>query len=812
MHLGGRRTAIPACVLLCLVVVFAYAGGAWASALYRLLTDGVLLLVWLACATGLGAAVLVALPLGDDAKPGRLLHLVTAAALGIGLLSLATLGLGLAGWLNRGTACALLGCGAVAGGLLLFTWRVRLARVSLPEANAGEAPASRETGGQIRVWLNAPTGWSWLWLAAMPFLGMAIVVAMMPPGLMWPDEPHWYDVVEYHLQIPREWYEIGRIVPLRHNAFSYFPFNVEMHYLLAMHLRGGPWAGMYLAQLMHLTMVALTVVATYGFARRVAPNRATATIAGVAVATVPWLTQLGSIAYNEGGFLLFGTLATGWATLAVAFPARRLGRFPVAGLMAGFSCGCKLTAVPEVLLAVGGLATLGILLHRRTRSTTPPPSGTIHSNVLKNIRIGDLHIRSTARAASADSNVLENIRTGVSPDGGTVGGASVNARAPVAWPGDAGDAAAGPGVPDAFASGTAAAATVEGIPPALRLAGVATFFVAGVLAFVPWLARNQVWAGNSVFPEAASLLGRAHFSDTQVQRWHQAHSPRPDQRALTARLRAWFADVWGSWQYGYALLPLGVLAAPAAMAISRAERHRAKPGEPGEAREGRRGGGGRGPALAAAGAAHHSNILKNIGIMAGMPLGVFVALSVIWIGFTHLQGRFFILGVPLAGLMLAAMPWGTRASRVGVAAVVLAAAVVGFARLHETLTGRPHASELMTAIGYEDLSVLAVPQPFADAIKIGGPVVLVGDARAFAYTIPMSRLHYRTVFDVDAKPGESVIDAWAAGAPADARLLVDPNELRRFNQTYYGIPELPAGFGDAREPIVLPPPPSLTKR
>ena len=33
--------------------------------------------------------------------------------------------------------------------------------------------------------------------------------------------------------------------------FSYFPFGVEMHYLLAMHLAGGPWRGMYLAQLMH---------------------------------------------------------------------------------------------------------------------------------------------------------------------------------------------------------------------------------------------------------------------------------------------------------------------------------------------------------------------------------------------------------------------------------------------------------------------------------------------------------------------------------------------------------------------------------
>jgi hypothetical protein len=121
MRLNGRSAAIVACVLLCLVVLFAYAGGAWASALYRLLTDGVILLVWLACATGLGAAVLIALPLDDDARPGHLLHLVTAAALGLGLFSLATLGLGLAGWLNRGTAWALLACSMLAG-VLTFLW------------------------------------------------------------------------------------------------------------------------------------------------------------------------------------------------------------------------------------------------------------------------------------------------------------------------------------------------------------------------------------------------------------------------------------------------------------------------------------------------------------------------------------------------------------------------------------------------------------------------------------------------------------------------------------------------------------------
>ncbi len=99
-------------------------------------------------------------------------------------------------------------------------------------------------------WLAEPAGWGFAWIATAAVAGVVMLAAFFPPGVLWGDEPNGYDVVEYHLQVPREWYEAGRIIPLHHNVFSYFPFNVEMQYLLAMDLHGawGPWAGMYLAQ------------------------------------------------------------------------------------------------------------------------------------------------------------------------------------------------------------------------------------------------------------------------------------------------------------------------------------------------------------------------------------------------------------------------------------------------------------------------------------------------------------------------------------------------------------------------------------
>src|SRR5262249_54024495 len=138
--------------------------------------------------------------------------------------------------------------------------------------------------------LKQPAQWHWLWLGLMPVLGIVLACAMLPPGMLWRDEPNGYDVTEYHLQVPREGFEAGRITGLHHNVFSYMPFNVEMHYLLAMELRGGPWSGMYLAQLMHVMFFVLTVVAIYALLAEKHPHGAI--VASVIAGATPWMGLL----------------------------------------------------------------------------------------------------------------------------------------------------------------------------------------------------------------------------------------------------------------------------------------------------------------------------------------------------------------------------------------------------------------------------------------------------------------------------------------------------------------------------------------
>ncbi len=352
--LNTRGALLAVCAMMWAVIVLFYAQGAWLSIVMLLLTDGLMALLLVAAATALGD---VLFRLMKTVATGPL-RVATAAGLGLGVFSLTTLALGMAGLLNQVSAIAL-------PVISFVIWFATVGRT--------QVDLKGDVSGHLRDWLRKPAGGHWLFVAAIPALAIATVGASMMPGFLWkPDDPHPYDVVSYHLQVPREWYEIGRIVPLTHNAFSYFPFNVEMHFLLSMHIRGGPWAGMYLAQFMSFSFGVLAIVAVYGMARTIA-TRAGATIAAVAIATMPWTVMLSSVAYVEMALVFYAALAVGWMVLAV-FPATAddvpiaqctIWRNAVlAGLCGGLACGVKLTAGPMLL---GPLALAGVVVSIRGR-------------------------------------------------------------------------------------------------------------------------------------------------------------------------------------------------------------------------------------------------------------------------------------------------------------------------------------------------------------------------------------------------------------------------------------------------------------
>lgn len=305
------KGVLPLLLLVGLSVLGACAlsGGQFVLALSRFVIDGGVVVLWAASAAGLGGAVAAGLRLST---PHPALRVGVSLGLGWGVLSLAQLGLGLAGCIGSAWAW-----GMLVPGWLLGAWLLK-----------GRSPGATHE--------RAP----WGALAFVPLSALVLFLSLVPAGFLWKSEPNAYDVLAYHLQLPREWCELGRIVPLTHNVFSFMPLALEMHWLTAMQLMGGPWAGMYAAQMMHVAFFAAAALSAYGaFA---AKGRAPAVLAALAIVGCPYVLMLAPIAYNEGGVVLYGTLV-----LALLLQDDlRLCHALAAALCAGFSAGVKLTAAP----------------------------------------------------------------------------------------------------------------------------------------------------------------------------------------------------------------------------------------------------------------------------------------------------------------------------------------------------------------------------------------------------------------------------------------------------------------------------------
>jgi hypothetical protein len=294
--------------------------------------------------------------------------------------------------------------------------------------------------------------------------------------------------------------------------------------------------------------------------------------------------------------------------------------------------------------------------------------------------------------------------------------------------------------------------------PSAVVRGAIMFVLLGTLVFTPWIARNVAWTGNPVFPEAMPSLGRAHFSAVQAERWERAHKPPAAQTSVPARLKAFGSEVALNWQFGFVLLPLGVVAA----VLSR----------------------------------RHANVIF---------LGVLLlVLTGFWLALTHLQGRFFVLAIPVAALLLAGADWGRRAW-IGAIAVTVAV-IVGLVTVHQRFSSRMYDPQGWAGvIGVPGEALEQMHPPELQNMPADATLTLVGEARAFWYPRKMKWLRYRTVFDVDTSSTSDVIEAWRGRPLPNEWLLVDPGELARFSQTYFGIPQPAPEVSARQQPYVVAP-------
>lgn len=711
---GTRRSHIRACVPAALFLLLAFGGTALVSApaAVTAVFDA------LAAVMVLGPAVLagyVLLSMFGVQNVPRAWRLMLAAALGVGVTGLFVLALGMLGAFRRNAALVLLAIMA-AGGVLL----IRSRKYSRRTENSEDAPPPSPAILDSRL----------LWVL-FPFLTLGLLAATNAPGFLWQEEGWGYDILEYHLQIPKEYLLRGGIEYLPHNVYANFPSQVEMLYLLLMTVLDSTVDAGTVCNMVHLCLGGLAVFAGWTIARDWSPGAGAA--AAVLLGSAGWVSYLGGLAYVELGMLFFGTTAVG-ALLAAMRAERPSAESEVNTKQALHATPQQDHSLPDKERQY---------IERGRTGDNPVP-----------------HTKAGRHDPMADSGRML-LLSGVLA--GWACGCKYTAVPMIALP-----------------IVLVVAVMVRGSMP-VRVGRVAIWSVGCVAALSPWLIKNFVYTGNPVFPLANGVFRAAPegFGPEETAHWDAGHAPKTEERSLGARAQMLWSHVLADrdQRFGPAVFIIALLGLrrglwrTACRTSSGAGCTGYKPAPHIDALPNRQ-----------AAASSWGRIDAALWLM-------FAVQFVVWIGFTHLFARFAVVWlIPLALLGGRAMVTArsTAMHRVMVVLVVLGAGwnFAFAARLHhrENPGGIPAVLMYSGEIpGFEYYGVVNQELP-ADA-----RVMLVGEARAFYFQRPVE---YWTAFNRNpfleqiaaGKSGGELID-WLREREV-THVLVHWTEIERIASTY----------------------------
>ena len=308
---------------------------------------------------------------------------VFSLGLGLNFVSLATLFAGLMGRLDRNFVFAPLAILTVVAWFAMH-WRAKrkLALSPPPESNSASA---REQG---MLWRLLAIG------AIVPFVVLIVFGGLTPTFD--------FDVLAYHLQAPKEFFQAGRIEFTPHNVYANMPLGAEMSALLGMVVLDDWWRGALVGKLVIALFAPLTALGLFCAGRRFVGSVA-GVVAAIVWISIPWVTQLSNVGMIEGPYACYLWLAVFAFAIAIRdssrekpslkeptrganadggalsnssqrdsnrgeSKARRLDvRFTaLAGLLAGAGVACKYPALLMVVVPLG----LGVCVFAwRTRSS-----------------------------------------------------------------------------------------------------------------------------------------------------------------------------------------------------------------------------------------------------------------------------------------------------------------------------------------------------------------------------------------------------------------------------------------------------------
>lgn len=289
---------------------------------------------------------------------------VFAPLVGWLILSLCILILGLAGFAVRwalGTLMTVFAVAAIRGWSFLAADLRAGMEMEFEEAEKDEVErlVLEDDPGQIEA---RPILGGFRFTGLAFFLVAGLYLLVVPYALTPATES---DELRYHLAAPAAWLESGRIEYIPHQAFSNFPFMIEMLFMMALSLQGTE--GARLVHLIFLESCGI-LVALLGFfllrmsARRMSAEASDAAshiagLAGLSFVLIPCATILGAWAFIDIAVAAYFLAVVYLGALALAGPVR-----PPAwlmGIMIGGALGTKYTMAPLMLAMLALMLILG---------------------------------------------------------------------------------------------------------------------------------------------------------------------------------------------------------------------------------------------------------------------------------------------------------------------------------------------------------------------------------------------------------------------------------------------------------------------
>lgn len=270
-------------------------------------------------------------------QPSGLPRALAAATLYWAGATFGTLGLGLAGRLDR---------------TMLLAWvaSALVAAVAASIVRRRNSQPDRLLDTEIARW-DVPATVA-LGLVLWACLAIGTPSLMLPPKVV-------SDGPIYHLYFAARWWKAGRVfliaTPFGENAATYFPAGGEVWFTWLMTC----WGGGRLAQVGQVPFLLMTGAAAYGMARELGAGASSALLATcIFVTSTPLL--LFSFEGNVDTIFVAGYLTAAYFGLRFARGAGDAGSLVLAGLSAGLAWGTKPTAIVfvPILLAAGAVLIL----------------------------------------------------------------------------------------------------------------------------------------------------------------------------------------------------------------------------------------------------------------------------------------------------------------------------------------------------------------------------------------------------------------------------------------------------------------------